>query len=228
MAKWIKNNSGSTSTYKGQDIADGAYYEIQSHQELIWANNSTLLTDIANGDAIVAKDDSGSKDIADVNEAINYLKGILPTEVTTQKEKDNITLKLASKSVNVDTETGEALIEIKVPGIYANSEGRYLESGEAWFDVHHTGDKIVAVEIVDKDNILGYGAGVVVKKYHDDEADASEQGWRMNPNSPSIKVEALGGYGFAPGELYMRIKGQKSTGNYSGVMSINIKWGKTE
>ena len=83
MAKWIKNNSGTQSTYGGQDITNGAYYQIQSHQEISWANNSALLTDIASGDAIVAKDDSGNNDIADVNAAINYLKDIETTPLDT-------------------------------------------------------------------------------------------------------------------------------------------------
>lgn len=81
MSKWIKNNSGSLKTWVGQQIVDQAYYEIQSHEESTFANDSTLLTDIGSSNAIIAKDDSGNTNISDVNEAINYLKDNLSSHV---------------------------------------------------------------------------------------------------------------------------------------------------
>ncbi len=82
MAKYIKNTTGSTVTYLGQDIAASAYYQIQSAEEIAWSNLSVLLTDIGSGDAVVAKDDDGTKDISDVNDGVNYLKDIenLPSD----------------------------------------------------------------------------------------------------------------------------------------------------
>jgi hypothetical protein len=80
MAKWIKNDSGSSKTYMGQVIADQTYYEIQSHEENSWAHDSALLIDIATSDAIVAKDDSGTTNFTDVDLAISYLKDILLQE----------------------------------------------------------------------------------------------------------------------------------------------------
>lgn len=76
MAKWIKNTDTIDHTYAGQLIPYGTYYEIQPVEEHLWANDSTLLTDIGSGNATVAKDDSGSNDITDVATAINYLKDI--------------------------------------------------------------------------------------------------------------------------------------------------------
>jgi hypothetical protein len=84
MAKWIKNNSGGDKTWVGQLITNGSYYEIQDIEENAWRSNSQLLTDIGNSIAIVAKDNSGSNDITDVNLAINYLKGILPNPIGLQ------------------------------------------------------------------------------------------------------------------------------------------------
>ena len=84
MSKWIKNTTQITNTYAGQDIFAGAYHEITPEQELRFINSSTLLTDIGSGDAVVAKDSSGSNDIVDVNTAINYLKSI-----TTEIEVDD-------------------------------------------------------------------------------------------------------------------------------------------
>lgn len=80
-SKYIKNDSGSTSTYNGQAILNGEYYLIQAEEEARWASTSELLSDIGSGDAKVAYDNSGSNDIAEVNEAIDYLKCNFAAEV---------------------------------------------------------------------------------------------------------------------------------------------------
>lgn len=77
MNKWVKNISGVQKTYSGRDIADGAYFEITPDLLVKFSNDATLLTDLGNGITLMAKDDSGSNDITDVNEGINYLKGII-------------------------------------------------------------------------------------------------------------------------------------------------------
>lgn len=79
--RFVKNTTGSTKTYGGQDINAGQYYEIQSQEQNDWANSSDLLTDIVSGDVVIARDSSGNNDITDINSAINYLKEI-PTDVT--------------------------------------------------------------------------------------------------------------------------------------------------
>ena len=108
MSKWIKNDTVSQVTYLNQDIAAGAYYQLKPGQEEInWSNLSTLLTDIGNGDAIVAKDDSGNTDFTDVNEAINYLKGNLPTDVKAEMKgiKDPAGLRARLKGIFCSTIT---------------------------------------------------------------------------------------------------------------------------
>lgn len=81
MSKYIKNASGIPQTWLGQLIANGAYYHIQPQEEVSWANDSEIMTAIGSGDAVVAKSDDGTTDISDVNTAIDYIKGNLPTEV---------------------------------------------------------------------------------------------------------------------------------------------------
>jgi len=83
---WIKNNTAGTKTWVGQNVTAAAYHEIDSLEVTQWANDSTLLVDISNSDAIMAKDDSGTTDITDVNIAINYLKGNLPTQVVSKSD----------------------------------------------------------------------------------------------------------------------------------------------
>jgi len=80
---YIKNADTIIRTWVGQQIGIGAYYLVLPTEEIAWANDPALLTDVTNGKAVVAKDDSGSNNITDVNVAINYLKGNLPQVVQT-------------------------------------------------------------------------------------------------------------------------------------------------
>lgn len=155
--------------------------------------------------------------------------------VTTQFELNNKDIKVANMRGNVDPTSGVAVAQIKSPGIMANGNGRYLAGGEAFFDYAHTLDIVTKIEIVDVDNVLGYGAETVIKSYHDDESDLSNQGWIIGVdtfnsigNSGSIEVETLGGYGFIPAELYLRITAQKDPANKTGTFFVNVFWGKLE
>lgn len=79
--KYIKNVSGGPLTVEGQVISDSQYYQILSTEEAKFSSSSTLLSYIGDGSALMAKDDSGASDIADVNTAIDFLKNMTPSEV---------------------------------------------------------------------------------------------------------------------------------------------------
>lgn len=87
MAKWVKNTSGATGTWLGQQLDNNEYYELQAHEDAAWSNDSTVLTDIGAADLTVAKDDSGNNNITDVADAINYLK-----DDTAPKDSDGVAL----------------------------------------------------------------------------------------------------------------------------------------
>tara|TARA_R100000951_G_scaffold19275_1_gene16084 strand:- start:1259 stop:2107 length:849 start_codon:yes stop_codon:yes gene_type:complete len=76
MDIWIKNTDTVEHKYAGQYIQPSEYYLIESIELSKWQNSSFLLDDIANDIAVVARDNSGNNDITDLNDAINYLKGI--------------------------------------------------------------------------------------------------------------------------------------------------------
>ena len=78
MSKWVKNTTLVTKTYAGKDIMAGAYREVDNDD---WTKDSLLLTDIGSGAAVMAKDDSGTTDITDVNQAIDFLKGNIAQSV---------------------------------------------------------------------------------------------------------------------------------------------------
>jgi len=82
MSKWIKNTDTIDHTWSGKLLTPSEYYEIQSFESVAWAENDQLITDISNGLAIVAKDDSGTKDITKISEALKHLRDEVPTKVT--------------------------------------------------------------------------------------------------------------------------------------------------
>lgn len=53
LTKKIKNNTGSTKVYVGQEIEPAEYYTIQPEEDYFWRDDAILQTDIASEDAIV-------------------------------------------------------------------------------------------------------------------------------------------------------------------------------
>lgn len=145
------------------------------------------------------------------------------TEVVTQFEKDDKVLKLFCATATVD-QNSEAALLILVPGTPGTGEGRYIAGGKAWFNTATDGDKIKTCEVVDVDNILGYGAGVVLKKWHDEEAPLANQGWYFPISNPILEVEPIGGYGFIYSGLYLRVTGKKANNLTTGTLYINLFW----
>lgn len=69
----IKNTDSVARTWLGQVVSSGEYYTVPGASLIEWSNDSDLLIDIADGYAII---NDGESDITDVNDAINWLKGI--------------------------------------------------------------------------------------------------------------------------------------------------------
>jgi hypothetical protein len=147
-------------------------------------------------------------------------------QVTTQFEKNDKDLKIASIVGNVDG-SGNAEMSLLIPGTPGTADGRWVNGGIAFFDEQHHGDRITAVEVVDLDNILGYGAGTVLKTYHDEDVPEANQGWRIPDRRGLVEVETMGGYGFIPAGLYIRIKGKKGEGVTTGTLCIDIEWARS-
>lgn len=151
-----------------------------------------------------------------------------PAEVTTQFEKNDKDLKLASAIQDVDALTGTATVLLQVPGEPGSGDGRWVAGGEAWFESESIGDRVM-VYIVDHDNILGQGADLVVKSYTDDDVAEANQGWRIPVKAGRVTVEPIGGYGFLPAGFYIKVIGQRDPNLVQGGKFVfNIFWGKKE
>lgn len=168
-------------------------------------------------------------DLADFEANYKAAGNLAPqAQVVTQFEKRDKTLKIASGSAAVDTETGIATVYIKVPGTPGSGEGRWLSSGLSFFDQAHPGDRVLGVYFTDEDNLTEGGAGSVIGSYTDDDAEEANRGWYIPSGKGELKAEAIGGYGFAPAGFYVKIIGKKAESHYTGTFYVNMEWGKTD
>ena len=222
MIKIVRNTGEDDGIWAGVQVLAGDSYTIPTESYAEWARDVGVLGDVIAGTLVM---NDGSRDLS-ASEGIDLLKGTSPSEVVTQFEKRDKTLKLVHGEDTVDG-SGNATILIKVPGTPGSSDGRWISSGIAFFDVHTAGDKVLGVYFTDEDDILGYGAGFVVGSYTDDEADSGQQGWAIPPNG-FVKAEAIGGYGFAPAGFYVKVVGKKAGALPTGKFYVNLEWGRVE
>ena len=163
MAVWIKNTTGATTTYSGRDIFAGTYVEALDTFLYKWQNNSTLLVDIASGDAVVAKDDSGSNDIADVSDAINYLKGDQPIKIDKTEpvhqfpmaESADLRARLVGVfSVDV-TKNSTTTHDWLIPAVaYAGVDKQSLMNGIQYYAKDAEAGDYISFQIVDKNEVM--------------------------------------------------------------------------
>lgn len=173
--------------------------------------------------------------------------------ITTQYEMNDKDLKLARSAAQVDN-NGKALAIIKIPGIFGSKDGRYIAGGYAISEDYNK-DDFVTVWVEDTDRLIcaanglptdgtgdatmkesGYPQYPIVKSYTDDDAPAENQGWyfwplvqgNSLPAAGECEVDPVGGYGFIPAGLYVKIQYQRPTGVISGSVRINFWWGKKE
>lgn len=73
MVKIIKNIDSVSHTYAGQVIDANSSYTIQGVEQIKWANDDALMSDIGSGKAVV---NDGTNDISGVSNQINFLKDI--------------------------------------------------------------------------------------------------------------------------------------------------------
>jgi len=160
MIKKIKNATNNEIVLVGQSIFPNEYYTIQSNEESLLCSNPVLIGYITTGSIIV---NDGTNDITDKTSALQYLTDDLPREIIA-KPVDNYVLQANSISTTVtagDTGTFSFKIENYPGELYA---AKHVKGGRMFVKNGEYGDYI-EIDIVDLDNIFGYGAGLVLKQY---------------------------------------------------------------
>lgn len=162
MAKIVKNISGASKTWGGVTIANNASYTCQNQEE---ANRFALDDNlIANLVADYAEIYSDSTKISGVSAAISFLldsirdtDGALLVRPRAFSNSDGFRFRGASFSGNVSANSSQD-IDYKIVA------ERYINGGRLLIDNIGNEDKMT-FQVVDKDNVLGYGAGVVLDEF---------------------------------------------------------------
>jgi hypothetical protein len=160
--KIIKNMDSVDHIYAGQTVVAGGQYQIQSQEEGRWASDSSLLSDIGSGKAIV---NNGTADITSVNLAINYLKDLPLTD----GDGYQITRTRAFNNTDGYYFRGKGVAGSITAGTTGNLD--YKLTSERWINGchlilrNHAWDDSLLFQVVDVDNVLGYGAGAVLNEF---------------------------------------------------------------
>ena len=72
---WIKNNTGATGTWVGQELADQEYYLIQPQELFSWQTDNQVELDVAGGSLVVSNDGAVTGDLS-ATEGLNFLLGL--------------------------------------------------------------------------------------------------------------------------------------------------------
>lgn len=141
-------------------------------------------------------------------------------------ERSDIVLKLAKISGQANN-SGDLVLSMVVPGTVGEVT-RYVAGGYAYTDNYSWDDALTKVEVVDVENIFGYGANAVLKEYHDSEVDSANQGWFFEKGygqEGCIDIEPMGWYGEMRGGLTLKLTFKVSA---NAKIKCIIWWGKKE
>ena len=175
----VKNKKELADIWCGMTVEPETYYELETFELHRWQNDSKVLTDIASGNLLL---NNGTIDILDIATAINALKGIINNPV------DSLGIPLVKNFPFSDASgfrfRGASFSGVGVAGNTTDID--YLIPAERWINggslllKNHTFGDYYTFQVVDKDNIMGYGVGVVLDEfidcyYVDDEHSSQQQ-----------------------------------------------------
>lgn len=169
----IKNNTNEVKSWVGIDIQPGEYFLVPSHLRQEWANNQSLIQAISIGEAKVCTEANQDGEINNVADALNHLFGLLPrqVELTAAKDSEQRIITVSTPFSNPsgfrfrgasfkDTVSANSTKDID----YKITQERWINGGLLIVDNIGTEDK-VTFQVVDKDNVLGFGAGAVLDQF---------------------------------------------------------------
>lgn len=146
MVKKVKWNGIAEKTFAGKLMQPDEEYVIQKMEESNWSSDADAIAEIAQGNLWIYGDDVhyvGS-------DGVRLLMGGLPSEVTTQMEKNDKTLRTVYLIGTTDA-NGVVRVCMKVP-----SNGRKIAYGDAEFETRHMGDVVRKIEFSDLERRIAW------------------------------------------------------------------------
>lgn len=161
MSKYVKNISNSQLIIRGIPLDPNETVSIPANVQASWAMDEVVCKKIIDGEIKILSD---SGEIAGYYNQISFLLGSLVDSdgamlVRTRAftNSDGFRFRGASFSGSVSANSSQD-IDYKI------SAERYINGGRLLIDNIGNDDKMT-FQVVDKDNVLGYGAGVVLDEF---------------------------------------------------------------
>lgn len=212
MNVYAKNNTAEEMVLRGNVVAAGEYVGVPQAERAAWAADSNLLQSITDGDVVIAKTDDGLCDISDPAQQWAYLGNNIPPTVKTHAVMEGDTLRARLKGTHNATVTAGTTQDIdwqiEQMQYLGSNKDSYMDGINYIVSNENFGDTIT-LQVVDKDNVLGFGAGTVLDEFG--------CGWQVNPGGEVIrlyKAKLITG-------LYIRIK-YTSTGSTDVKFAANL------
>jgi len=172
-----------------------------------------------------------SEDADGIDYETNYQSlsnGKVKNSVRDAYQSEDLVPKFACGEANFVNDV--ATIKIKCPGALGDTD-RYLIDGYCFTDLFHFGDKITKVQVTDEDNLLGYGAGFVLKTYHDSALPLANQGWYLweEPgNTGGCDLDNAGGTASFPSSMFLYVEVTKKSTSSATTAMVNVFWCEKE
>lgn len=181
MSTYIHNNTGSDIYYFGVPVPASGSFLIPETMLVSYANNDELLADIVAGTTGISLTNSAPSTGSD---GVNLLKGVPAVDsegvplVRPRAFASSDGFRARFKGIINGTATKNTTTNLD----YLVSEERFINGVRIIVDSHVFGDSI-GLQVVDVDNILGYGAGLVL--------DTFGESWYLDPTTstqPDVEV----------------------------------------
>jgi hypothetical protein len=193
MSKYVKNNTNSEIVLRGLPIPPQGHVVIPAHLEASWARDENVASRVIDGSIQIKPNEQTS-----INGYFNQMAFLLGDAVDVDGSKivrtrafsspDGFRFRGCSFSGNILANSTQD-IDFKIV------EDRYLNGGMVIVDNLGNDDKLT-FQVVDKDNILGYGPGVILDEFIKD---------YFIPNDATLEV-ALDYPAKIIAGLYLRLK----------------------
>lgn len=156
----IKNLTGEVATLNGHQFSIGEVYTIQDVVRLSWSSSDSVLQAISDGDFQIY---DGDQAVSSVSDQIDWLKDHTPINAVTIKT-DEYTYE--ANAFSASCSNGSTTVDFKVENYTGQSfTYKHISGGMIFINDNTKYGMYADFQVVDKDNILGYGANTVLKQY---------------------------------------------------------------
>ena len=187
MPSYLKNTKQTNDTWAGQQINASTYYLVPTAELSIFLADDKTITDIGSGDLVVSDVNDGTNDLG-VAAGLALLEGSKPINIANPFPGNEGNYSFRGLGGSASLSTGSNNVDQVIPAI------RFINGAEVWSDDPAYGNSIT-FQVVDVDNVLGYGAGTVIEEFGTT--------WQMHPG---CITKAFPGYiASVPANLYVRM-----------------------